>query len=536
MMPGDTMLPLLRNFAPGTALAWTDRAISVQRFIAQARRFAAGLPAGPKVINLCEDRYQFLLAFAAALIAGKHTLTPASRAQEAIARIARDAGACHVLDDTILAAAVADMAEEDLEGDPVVPLIAAGQPAITLYTSGSTGQPSAHCKTWGMLVQGADQLQQAFAVQPGSCIVGTVPPQHMFGLESTIVFPLQWGCTIHHVRPLLPADIEATVNSAPAPVWLMTTPVHLRACAGLALSGVAGSISATMPLDHETVLMAERILGAPLYEIYGCTEAGITATRRLALDAQWQLCPDFRLRMEDSQAWLEGPRVTEALALGDHIVMHTAERFSLHGRAADMIKIGGKRASLAALNAELLSVEGVLDGCFFQRTPDARLCAFFVAPEAQASEVVRALRKRIDTVFLPRPLWKVDAMPRDNNGKLPRLALEELARQLAYSKVAAPQPADRVVEANHPALEGHFPGNPIVPGVLLLSEVVQLASRIRPVQGIRQAKFHMPLLPGQRHTINLAPGKPGSIKFDIAHGGGIVASGLLDCVDEDEET
>jgi hypothetical protein len=216
--------------------------------------------------------------------------------------------------------------------------------------------------------------------------------------------------------------------------------------------------------------------------------------------------------------------------------MHTAERFSLHGRAADMIKIGGKRASLAALNAELLSVEGVLDGCFFQRTPDARLCAFFVAPEAQASEVVRALRKRIDTVFLPRPLWKVDAMPRDNNGKLPRLALEELARQLAYSKVAAPQPADRVVEANHPALEGHFPGNPIVPGVLLLSEVVQLASRIRPVQGIRQAKFHMPLLPGQRHTINLAPGKPGSIKFDIAHGGGIVASGLLDCVDEDEET
>ncbi len=96
-----------------------------------------------------------------------------------------------------------------------------------------------------MLVQGADQLQRAFGALPGSCVLGTVPPQHMFGLESTIVFPLQWGCTIHHQRPLLPADIEQATKDAVAPVWLMTTPVHLRACIseGVAPAGIAGAIS-----------------------------------------------------------------------------------------------------------------------------------------------------------------------------------------------------------------------------------------------------------------------------------------------------
>ncbi len=111
---------------------------------------------------------------------------------------------------------------------------------------------------------------------------------------------------------------------------------------------------------------AEQVLHCPLHEIYGCTEAGITATRRPAEEMEWQLCPDFQMRVEGGQTWLEGARVTQPLALADRIEMRTPQHFSLQGRSGDMLKIAGKRTSLAALNAELLAIDGVLDGCFYQ--------------------------------------------------------------------------------------------------------------------------------------------------------------------------
>lgn len=536
-------LPLIRHFPQGTALAWVGHAVSVQQFIRHAAKLAAGLPDGRHVINLCEDRYHFLVAFAAALIARRLTLTPASRAPEALARIQRDFGDSHVVTDELLACVLQRFpltetsAAEIVPPDLPIPEIPADQAAIILFTSGSSGQPTAHCKTWGMLAQGADQLQRAFGVARGSCVLGTVPPQHMFGLESTIVFPLQWGCTIHHQRPLLPSDIEHAVRAASAPVWLMTTPLHLRACVteGVPLAGIAGAISATMPLDRTSAQAAEQILNCPLYEIYGCTEAGIAATRRPACETDWQLCSDFQLRIEGEQSWLEGMRVVQALALADSIEMRGPDRFSLHGRIGDMIKIAGKRTSLAALNAELLAIDGVVDGCFYRpdsrggnNHDDQRLNAFVVAPHLSTSDLIVELRKRIDPVFMPRPLRKVAQLPRDHNGKLPHADLEKMAALLAAAagEVCAIH-RNGVIAADHPALDGHFPGNPVVPGVLLLSEVIRIAAGSGRITGIKHAKFHAPLRPGQAYAISLSDESPASIKFVIRRGQTTIASGLL---------
>ena len=59
----------------------------------------------------------------------------------------------------------------------------------------------------------------------------------------------------------------------------------------------------------------------------------------------------------------------------------------------------------------------------------ARLAAFVVAPELDAREILQALRLRIDPVFLPRPLHKIDALPRNATGKLPRDSLDKLLQQ-----------------------------------------------------------------------------------------------------------
>ena len=113
------------------------------------------------------------------------------------------------------------------------------------------------------------------------------------------------------------------------------------------------------------------------------------------------------------------------------LVLETPEWFRLLGRGADMVNVAGKRASLAHLNHLLCEIPGVVDGAFFN--PDtglhdvARLTAFFVSETLTERDVLAALRHRTDAVFLPRPLHRVDRLPRAATGKLPQAALAELA-------------------------------------------------------------------------------------------------------------
>jgi acyl-coenzyme A synthetase/AMP-(fatty) acid ligase len=111
------------------------------------------------------------------------------------------------------------------------------------------------------------------------------------------------------------------------------------------------------------------------------------------------------------------------------------EEFLLHGRTADLVNVAGKRSSFAYLNAQLNAIPGVLDGAFFLRdgrsgdTGVARLGALVVAPNLSVAALTEHLRRRIDTVFLPRPLLLVDQLPRNATGKLPQQALQGFAER-----------------------------------------------------------------------------------------------------------
>jgi acyl-coenzyme A synthetase/AMP-(fatty) acid ligase len=101
-----------------------------------------------------------------------------------------------------------------------------------------------------------------------------------------------------------------------------------------------------------------------------------------------------------------------------------------------MIKLAGKRASLAGLNKLLNDVSGVTDGVFLladepAERPTARLAAFVVAPERTAHEIMEALRRRVEAPFLPRRIVKLDRLPRNATGKLTAAALAELRGLLA---------------------------------------------------------------------------------------------------------
>lgn len=76
---------------------------------------------------------------------------------------------------------------------------------------------------------------------------------------------------------------------------------------------------------------------------------------------------------------------------------------------------------------------------------------------------------------------------------------------------AAMHPVGRfVIGPDHPSLPGHFPGRPVVPGVVLLSEVLAC---LPPGTTLLTAKFTAPVLPGTGIDVQAAPGAGGRIAF-----------------------
>jgi acyl-coenzyme A synthetase/AMP-(fatty) acid ligase len=104
------------------------------------------------------------------------------------------------------------------------------------------------------------------------------------------------------------------------------------------------------------------------------------------------------------------------------------ERFVVSGRAADLVNIAGKRASLARLNASS-SRSRVVDAPLPAGAGGegvTRLAALVVAPGLGARRLLAELRRRVDPAFLPRPLRLVERLPRDATGKLSRESLRAL--------------------------------------------------------------------------------------------------------------
>ncbi|ULA61438.1 MAG: AMP-ligase [Nitrospira sp.] len=439
-------VPLVGHPSLTSPIAWRcDRAHSVEEFLRSAASLAAQLPRRHFAINLCRDRYQFAVGFAAALIARQISLLPTYRAAEPLQQLARQYPGAYVLTDhdggDISLPRFSLNQEIWQSSGPVdIPVIPTDQIAAIAFTSGSSGFPQAHAKSWGSLVMGARALGRQFGLtqSPPRIAVGTVPAQHMYGLETTIMLPLQWGWSLHAGTSILPADLRTDLEHLESPAWLMTTPFHLKAFLSerTKLRGLEGIISATMPLDRSLAVNAERLWHVPVHEIYGCTEGGMLATRRTTAGESWTLCNDLRMRHAEDTTWVMGGHVGAWLQLADRITLRSQREFLLLGPSRDLVKVAGKRASLMALNAALNRIQGVVDGTFYWPDPgqpgNGRLRAFVVAPGITRAAILAELRKRIDPVFLPRPLYVVDSLPRNTTGKLPHEHLKTFARHIMH--------------------------------------------------------------------------------------------------------
>ena len=83
------------------------------------------------------------------------------------------------------------------------------------------------------------------------------------------------------------------------------------------------------------------------------------------------------------------------------------------------------------------------------------------------------------------------------------------------------------VGEDHPSLPGHFPGRPIVPGVVLLDRALRLILGERCPTGLPAVKFTAPVRPGQTVAVSSAPVGEGRIAFECSVAGAVVARGSV---------
>jgi acyl-coenzyme A synthetase/AMP-(fatty) acid ligase len=537
----STMLPLLAARDLAQPLAWrSGQPISGAQFLAEAAALAEQLPARGQAVNLCQDRYHFALALVAAALRSHVSLLPPNAMAATLQQLPTGQAAPYAMvdDDEPVALPRVDLRARPVVSSPssAAPAIDAERIAVCLLTSGSTGAPQPHAKSWRALTinigSEAERLAEMTARPSlrGMTIVATVPAQHSYGFESTVMLSLLGGAAFDAGRPFYPADVAQALNSVPRPRALVTTPFHLKTLllSGVDLPAVDLLLCATAPLTPQLAALAEQKMGGPLIEIYGCTEAGQLASRRTTAGQTWTTLGDVRITQRGDETFsAHGGHVFEPTPLADILTLHNSREFGLLGRANDLIHVAGKRSSLAHLNFHLNRIDGIDDGTFW--LPDevpgtvVRPMAFVVAPKLTATQITQALRAHLEPAFVPRRVVHVNALPREATGKLTLRALREFA--LAVLADSAPQTLH--VPHDHPSFAGHFPGHPVLPGVVLLSMVMEaLQSRLATPAQIDQAKFLAPVLPGDALALNVKT-QANSLHFELMRGETVVARGQL---------
>lgn len=430
-------------------------------FLGHVARLSNALPNAPYAINLCENRYLFMVAFCAAIVREQTNLLPQNRALGTQQQLFDSYPQAYVLHDGLSgmadSCAQLNINQLNLLGEPAtsIPQVDEYFLAALAFTSGSTGQPKPNRKYWRTFVD-SSQINARHMLPGGAQAhvhygLATVPAQHMWGLETSVLLPLFAPLCIADSKPLFPQDVHNALVHLPEPRLLVSTPVHLRAltASGLVWPKVARVLCATAPLPAPLAETVEQAFTGDLVEVFGCSEVGSMACRRRVREEDWQLFDGLGLvavpvaydaampNMVTENFRVEAAHLPESVVLQDRIEFVASGHFRLLGRSEDMLEIAGKRGSLQEINTLLLTAPGVLDGVVF--VPDGDEQAKAQRPVALAvidtevtnkAALLTHFAQYLDPAFVPRPIYLVARLPREENGKLRRSQLLALWAEL----------------------------------------------------------------------------------------------------------
>jgi len=419
--------------------------VTAAEFLGHVQHLAKRLPEGQHAINLCDNRYLFLVALCAAIVRQQTNLLPPNKIIATQIQLAERYADSYIIHDGVNE--LAELPQFNLSqcnfNDSISqcepPKIALNHIAVISFTSGSTGEAKPNIKNWRTLLHStrinnrhmlADPYQTAYHL-------ATVPGQHMWGLETSVLMALFSNVALVDARPLYPHDIATALNLLPEPRTLVSTPLHLRALymSDIQLPSIHSVLTATAPLTQELALAIEKKFDTELREVYGCSEAGSMAIRRTAHTDIWQRFSELEFRANDfGQIEVSADHLPDAVTLEDNIELVDADHFRLGGRSGDQVKIAGKRGSLDEVNKVLLSFPALIDGVVFfppQERTVPRLVALVILQKGTKKEALRThFQNNLDPAFVPRPILMIDALPREDNSKLSKAKLLSFYRSL----------------------------------------------------------------------------------------------------------
>lgn len=372
-------------------------------------------------------------AFCAAIIAGQCTLMPPNRQPYTLEQLAE------LYPDNYVIGEDGNEPRAGSSSDDGVPDIADDQLCAIAFTSGSTGAPAPSRKYWRTLREGT-LGNMRLLLGDGHAhfnLVATVPPQHMWGMEMSILLPLFTRVAVSTRMPFYPQDIADAVSELEEPVVLVSSPIHLET---LLKSGVKAErldriFTATAPLSRELAVSLERTFSTRVQDVFGCSESGILATRSTATEELWNYADYFDLCVTDEGIHIRAAHLPEDVLMPDIVELVGDSQYRWLGRQADMVNIAGKRGSLADINHRLRELPGVVDGVVFVRDDRPnRLAALVVAPGIEVSAILNDLKDQVEPVFLPRPMYKVDMLPRQETGKIAVRAVQAMFDRIRATK------------------------------------------------------------------------------------------------------
>ncbi|MBS1157215.1 MAG: hypothetical protein H6R07_3139 [Proteobacteria bacterium] len=404
------------------------------------------------------------------------------------------------------------------------------QPAVEVFTSGTTGAPVSIVKALHQLDAEVQVLDKVFGTSLSRDLAfhSTVSHQHLYGLLFCILWPLARGqrelaSLITYPEELLSRQSNFALISSPA--FLKRLPRELP---WPAPSHCRHVFSSGGPLPASATLTARDCLGAVVTEIYGSSETGGIA-RRSDPAADWTVQPGVDVRLETS-----GCLAVRSPFLPDANWFVTADRarltdsgFALAGRDDRIVKIEEKRISLTALETSLQSHDWIgearivpLEG---SRTVLAAVVVLSHSGQAALADIGKfalgqalraALSGEFERIALPRRWRFVSQLPVNSMGKTTDSALAGLFAE----KPRLPNVVQQQATATGIVLQldlvpelacfaGHFPDLPVLPGVAQLEWAVHFGSALlgtpSEFQGMDAIKFQQIIRPGSQIELAL---------------------------------
>ena len=267
-------LPLLSHDSPTAVVAYRGGGVSTRsNSLPMPCAWPNRLPRGRHVLNVCVDRYHFTVGLAACLISDRISLLPSTHTPEVVRQLGAVRARCVLSHrrcalrhrSSPLSRMPARMQRMRRSRGAVpyrVPQIPPAQLAAIVFTSGSTGTPLPYKKTWGRLtrcLRESGRAARTASTGATHTLIGTVPPQHMYGFETTVLLALLSGNAFHRGAAVLSCRYLRgnRRGAAAASVWSRPR----STCARCLAAGMRTAAARSDRLGHRTPRAGARARG-----------------------------------------------------------------------------------------------------------------------------------------------------------------------------------------------------------------------------------------------------------------------------------